>query len=63
MNTSKPRKRLSLDLQTLRTLQSDELARVEGGAAGEQGGQQAAIGISITVSWGGNCNCCKGGAA
>jgi len=36
-------------------LTADDLAAV-GGAEGEQ----AAIKLSVTVSWGGNCNCCRG---
>lgn len=59
MNSNKPRKRLSLDVETLRVLKSDELAQVEGGA-GDNAGAQARF--SITISWGGNCNCCTANA-
>jgi hypothetical protein len=58
MNTTKPRKRLTLDTETVRVLAADELTPVIGGvAAGDA--EAAAGGLSITVSWGGNCNCCN----
>jgi hypothetical protein len=56
MNTTKPRKRLALDIETVRVLANDELTPVIGGV---NAGDAQAIDLSITVSWGGNCNCCN----
>jgi hypothetical protein len=58
MNTTHPRKRLTLDTETVRVLAADELTPVIGGvAAGDE--PAAWPNISLSVSVGGNCNCCN----
>jgi len=53
MKTKKAQKRLNLSTETLRTLRTDEVQNVAGGANDE-----VAFLDSVSISWGGH-NCCN----
>ena len=55
MKTKKAQKRLNLSTETLRTLRTDEVQNVVGGANNEEVGFLD----SVSISWGGNCCNCK----
>lgn len=54
MKNKNEQKRLNLSTETLRSLKTEEVQNVVGGANGEE----VAFLDSISVSWGGN-NCCN----
>src|SRR5215467_6217900 len=64
MKSKKDQKRLHLASETLRTLRSDEVRNIVGGAAQDDGGGPAgaanAFTDSFSISWGGNHCCCNG---
>ncbi|TMQ05964.1 MAG: hypothetical protein E6J90_47495 [Deltaproteobacteria bacterium] len=61
MKNKRSHKRLQIATETLRTLASDDVRNVVGGAVQDDGGRPGgAVGFtdSISISWGGN-NCCN----